>query len=324
MIKPALAALVAFASLTFASISPAYAQATRTWVSGVGDDANPCSRTAPCKTFAGAISKTAAGGEINTLDPGGYGAVTITKSITIANDGNGTAGVLHSGTSGIIINGAGIVVTLRGLDIFGGSPASTGFNGIRFLQGAALHVENCTIRNSNLNVAGNGWGINFVPASGTSLLFVTDTIISNTGSSTQGGGILVRPTGSGRVSAVLTRVQSNNNTVGIKADASATTAYVNVVVNQSVISSSVQHGLWAVGGPTGADIFVDRTIVAGNGLDGLRAENAAGRVLYGYSTMTNNGTGVNAVNGGQTISSLTNRNRGNFSQGSPTSTLPLD
>ena len=63
--------------------SSAHAQATRTWVSGVGDDANPCSRTAPCKTFAGAISKTAAHGEISVLDPGPYGAVTITKSITL-------------------------------------------------------------------------------------------------------------------------------------------------------------------------------------------------------------------------------------------------
>src|SRR6185295_17001493 len=81
----------------------AYGQATRTWVSGVGDDANPCSRTAPCKTFAGAISKTAPGGEINVLDPGGFGAVTITKSITISSEGF-EAGVLVSGTNGIIIN----------------------------------------------------------------------------------------------------------------------------------------------------------------------------------------------------------------------------
>ena len=86
--------------------APAHAQATRTWVASVpsgGDDANPCSRTAPCKTFAGAISKTAASGEINVLDPGGFGAVTITKSITISSEGF-EAGVLVSGTNGIIIN----------------------------------------------------------------------------------------------------------------------------------------------------------------------------------------------------------------------------
>src|SRR6267378_6234494 len=95
--------VLAIAMFMFALASLAQAQATRTWVSGVGDDVNPCSRTAPCKTFAGAISKTAACGEIDALDPGGFGAVTITKSITI--DGTGTfASILASGQNGIIIN----------------------------------------------------------------------------------------------------------------------------------------------------------------------------------------------------------------------------
>src|SRR5450432_1294959 len=87
----------------FLASAPANAQATRTWVSGVGDDVNPCSRTAPCKTFAGAISKTSAGGEINVLDPGGFGAVTITKSITIRAD-HVAAGVLVSAGNGINVN----------------------------------------------------------------------------------------------------------------------------------------------------------------------------------------------------------------------------
>src|SRR6201991_3337060 len=92
-------------AFVFGSASLAHAQATRTWVSGVGDDANPCSRTAPCKTFAGAISKTAAGGEINCLDPGGFGTVTITKSMTI--DCSATLGsILASGTNGVNINDA--------------------------------------------------------------------------------------------------------------------------------------------------------------------------------------------------------------------------
>src|SRR6186997_631557 len=99
------------------SVGSANAQATRTWVSGVGDDANPCSRTAPCKTFAGAISKTAGGGEINVLDPGGFGGVTITKSITIRSTFE--AGVLVSGTNGIVISSSTANVTLRGLDIDG-------------------------------------------------------------------------------------------------------------------------------------------------------------------------------------------------------------
>src|SRR5947208_15397 len=96
---------LAIAIFTFAFASMAQAQATRTWVSGVGDDANPCSRTAPCKTFAGAISKTATGGEIDALDPGGFGAVTITKSITLdGTTGAGFASILTSGTNGVIVN----------------------------------------------------------------------------------------------------------------------------------------------------------------------------------------------------------------------------
>src|SRR4051812_7752309 len=122
--------------------TPAFAQATRTWVSGVGDDVNPCSRTAPCKTFAGAISKTAAGGEINCLDPGGFGAVTITKSLTISCQY--TEGGALAGGNGVVVNAAATdVVVLRGLDFFGVNPPT---NGIRFIAGGALHVQDCTIK----------------------------------------------------------------------------------------------------------------------------------------------------------------------------------
>src|SRR3954468_24277294 len=126
-------------ALTLASTSLAQAQATRTWVSGVGDDANPGSRTAPCKTFAGAISKTAPGGEINAIDPGGFGTLTITKAVTI--DGNGTvASVLAAQTVGITINatGANDVVTLRNLSING---AGSGTVGIRIIAAKAVHIE---------------------------------------------------------------------------------------------------------------------------------------------------------------------------------------
>src|SRR6266849_4999076 len=122
-------AAVASVFFAFCVFTPfASAQATRTWVSGVGDDANPCSRTAPCKTFAGAISKTAAAGEINVLDPGGFGAVTIIKSMTIRSD-HFEAGVLVSGTNGIIVAaGANDRVVLEGLDIEG---LGTGLNGVQ-------------------------------------------------------------------------------------------------------------------------------------------------------------------------------------------------
>ncbi|MBK8375503.1 right-handed parallel beta-helix repeat-containing protein [Sphingorhabdus sp.] len=133
-----LGAFVAFAA------TPAMAQATRTWVSGVGDDANPCSRTAPCKTFAGAISKTASGGEINALDSGGFGAVTITKSITIRAVGL-EAGILTSGTNGIVINaGATGRVLLDGLDFEG---LNTSLSAISILSGQVVDVRNTTIRN---------------------------------------------------------------------------------------------------------------------------------------------------------------------------------
>lgn len=121
----------------------AQAQATRTWVSGVGDDANPCSRTAPCKTFAGAIAKTAAGGEINALDPGGFGAVTITKAITLDGGAGQVASVLVSGTDGIVINAStSDNVILRNLSLNG---VGSGLNGINLLQAQSLRLQNVKI-----------------------------------------------------------------------------------------------------------------------------------------------------------------------------------
>ena len=131
-----------------AGSSGAWAQATRTWVSGVGDDVNPCSRTAPCKTFAGAISKTAANGEINVLDPAGVGTVTITKSMQV--DGTGVlAGVLATGTTGIIINaGASDTVVLRDLDIVG---SGTGLNGVRIVKAGKVVLDNVRIQGFTQN-----------------------------------------------------------------------------------------------------------------------------------------------------------------------------
>src|ERR1700674_5381922 len=123
-------------------VSLANAQASRTWVSGVGDDVNPCSRTAPCKTFAGAISKTAPGGEINCLDPGGFGAVTITKSLTISCEGV-TAGVLAASTNGIIINAAATDrIVLKGLDFEG---VGTGLVGVSILSASVVVIDDCRI-----------------------------------------------------------------------------------------------------------------------------------------------------------------------------------
>ena len=133
---------LAFVACTFLGVSLASAQASRTWVSGVGDDVNPCSRTAPCKTFAGAISKTAAGGEISVLDPGGFGTVTITKSITISGVGE-NASILGSTTNGININaGVNDVVTLHNIQING---FTNGLIGIRFVTGKALVLDDVRV-----------------------------------------------------------------------------------------------------------------------------------------------------------------------------------
>lgn len=176
-----LAVAIVGGMMLVASAGVASAQATRTWVSGVGDDANPCSRTAPCKTFAGAISKTAASGEINVLDPGGFGGVTITKAITIRSD-HIEAGVLVSGTNGIVINAAATdKIVLEGLDIDG---VGTGLNGVSILNGGVVQIINCAIRRFTQN------GVNVASASSTRVT-ITDSIISfnNGGVSVQGNGI---------------------------------------------------------------------------------------------------------------------------------------
>src|SRR3954470_19444184 len=197
------AALVAATALQSA---PAYAQATRTWVSGVGDDVNPCSRTAPCKTFAGAISKTAAGGEINCLDPAGYGAVTINKSLVI--DCHYTEGGALAGGNGIVVNAASTdVVTIRGLDIFGVNPPS---NGVRIIAAGAVHIEDCVIRRFN---AVNSLGVSFAPTTANTKLYINNTTITENGNGFTGGGIEINPGvgGSGKVVIRNSRIENNGS-----------------------------------------------------------------------------------------------------------------
>jgi hypothetical protein len=181
--------------------SAAQAQATRTWVSGVGDDVNPCSRTAPCKTFAGAISKTAANGEIDVLDPGGFGAVTITKSMTIdGTTGAGFGSILASGgINGVVINAAGATVRLRNLSINGsGGAGANGLNGIKITAAASVHIENVVIANfTNRGISDE--------RTAAGKLFVTDTVVRNVA---QSGVVLLA---GGVVTAMLDRVISENN-----------------------------------------------------------------------------------------------------------------
>src|SRR5437763_3929847 len=190
-------AAIGVACLPMLAAVPAHAQATRTWVSGVGDDANPCSRTAPCKTFAGAISKTAAGGEINCVDPGGFGAVTITKSITI--DCGGTFGsVLAALTNGININGVNITVNLRNLSVNG---VGNGLFGINFISGNSLTLTNVNVMNFN---SGSAIGVLFAPNAANTIFEVNNSVITSNGiAPTTGGGIVVQPAVGGNAVVVI-------------------------------------------------------------------------------------------------------------------------
>ena len=296
--------------------APASAQATRTWVSGVGDDVNPCSRTAPCKTFAGAISKTAAGGEINCLDPGGYGAVTITKSITI--DCGGTLGsTLASGTNGFIINGAGVNVTLRNLYANGGTPSTPGLNGVRFLQGAALHIQNLKIFNFGAG-SPNGFGILIAPSAGTSEIYITDSYISNNGATGAGGGIEIKPSGSGSAQVMIRNVRvSNSGSNGFRADTTATSGSVVASIEDSEFSGNGQ-GIAAVAGAGVTDtsiVMVNNSASVNNTNFGIIANGQAAIIRVGNTSVTGNGTGVTAAGSGEVKSYGDNRVDGNNSNG---------
>lgn len=304
--KVLLVSMFAVLMLFMATSGVAGAQATRTWVSGVGDDANPCSRTAPCKTFAGAISKTAAGGEIDVLDPGGFGAVTITKSITIDGSGGNIAGVLVSGTNGIVISaGASDVVVLRNLDIDG---LNTGLNGIRFIAGGVLNVQHVLVYEFTQA------GVDFEPNQASiAQLFVSDSSIHNNG----GAGVLVKPAGGAKAQVSITRVEADDNNVGFDSEDNA-----RVVIEDSNAMRNNTDGFLNNSVSASATTFLEGC-VSGTNTTGVDSKGAAGVVRISNDTMTNNSVGLSASGGGQIISFGNNKNSGNGSNGSPTSTLPL-
>ncbi|MEO7795252.1 MAG: right-handed parallel beta-helix repeat-containing protein [Thermoanaerobaculia bacterium] len=302
MIRKVFLSFVA-ASLTFAGA--ASAQASRTWVSGVGDDANPCSRTAPCKTFAGAISKTAAQGEISVLDSGGFGAVTITKSISIVAEG-AEGSILAAGTNGVIINaGPNDNITLHGLTISG---FNTGINGIRFLAGASLHVEDCTIERFNQ------FGISFEPV-GSSQLSVKNTVVRNLLGAT-GGGVLLRPGALGLASAVFDGLTAVRNHTGVQIEDRG-----RATMRNSTIASNTAFGLLVKTASAAAEANVSSSQVSNNVAAGLKAEGAVATVRLNDTTVTSNGTGLVSATGGAVLSFGSNRISGNTTNGAPTGVL---
>ena len=288
----------------FLASAPARAQASRTWVSGVGDDANPCSRTAPCKTFAGAISKTAAAGEINCLDPGGFGAVTVTKSMTISCE-MGTGGVLVAGTNGIVFQGAATdYLYLKGLDIEG---LGSGLSGIVFNSGRILHVENCAIRHFT------GFGIQIKPNTGASFT-VTRTTVFDNGNGTAGGGIGIQPTAT--TEGTIDRLVANRNTFGIFADGTAGGSF-NVAVRDSVLNGNTQAGFSLSSGALVTWAMLTRVVAMNNGT-GIQEIGATAQLRVGQSEITGNGTGVS----GTVMSYVTNQLNGNGADGTLTAITP--
>jgi len=298
--------VMAIAIFMFATVSIAQAQASRTWVSGVGDDANPCSRTAPCKTWAGAISKTAACGEIDALDPGGFGAVTITKSITL--DGTGTfASILASLVNGIIINAAATdVVTIRGLSING---FCNGINGINILQAKTVNVEDCVIFRFN---TGNGITVNETNDLNLNVRnsVIRDNTLDGINTFTSGA--------ANKVNVTLDKVRLSGNGNGLHARSGS-----RVTARESVFSNNTTNGIFSdAAGANFSNVFVWDSQISMNGANGVRAGNA-GNVGISGATINQNMIDRNVANGvlvstGGVVNTFTNNSIiGNGTDGCP-------
>ncbi len=293
--------LALFSAFLLLEALPAQAQATRTWVSGVGDDVNPCSRTAPCKTFAGAISKTAINGEIDVLDPGGFGTVTITKSMTLDGTyGSGFGSILASGTIGITINIPSSAtdtlrtVRIRNLSINGtGSNARTGTKGIRIISAANVYIENTLITDFNSR------GISDERTTGGEL-FITDTIVRNSAN-----GIVIFPSsGSTRINAFLDNVRVEGND-----DAGVITSSGSRLVARNTSAVGNNIGFYT-DQPAGAVEANLENCAAFNNTIGVQNGPGASITRLSNCVIWNNGTGVNPV-AGQLLSYGNNKIGGN-------------
>lgn len=298
------------ALLLFTFAAGAHAQATRTWVSGVGDDVNPCSRTAPCKTFAGAISKTAVGGEINVLDSGGFGAVTITKSITI--DGAGAhASILAANVNGIIVNGPSVVVTLRNLSI-NGANTTTG-NGIRIIQAGAVNIDNVVIANF-AGTGVNGRGINIETGTSAVRVNVSNSSIYNT----ENHGINSAPTAGSVILSVDNVNIARGAQAGINLRDLTTASISRSALTNNRNSGGVRLEL------TGAVATISNSILANNaaGVSNAAAGGAPTVFLYG-NTITRNTVAGLQISSGSMTSLGNNVIRGNVGNEAPTNTVPM-
>ena len=293
-------------------IDPAHA-IPRTFVSGTGSDANPCTAASPCLTFQAAHIATDAGGEITCLDAGDFGGVTITKSITID-----CAGTLGGASSGITVNANLATVRLRNLTLNG---LGTGTIGVSFTAANALFIESCTILGFNGGAAGQGIGVKFAPAGTISELYVTDSWIGGNGRAADGGGIIIQPTGIGQARVNIENSQILDNTFGIFANGTGTSAASSVQIRDTAVAGSVVHGISSFTSGTTTSITTDRTSSLLNGQAGILAQGSGAFVLLANSTVMSNGTGLSAVGGGGIFSYQNNHLTGNVSDGAPTAVL---
>ena len=284
--------------------APAHAQATRTWVSGVGDDANPCSRTAPCKTFAGAISKTAASGEINCLDPGGFGGVTITKNLTIACEYT-EGGILAASTNGVNVNAAGIIVVLRGLDIEG---AGNGLIGVNILNAARVQIEKCVIHGFR---AGAATGIVVNTGAGINVRVMVD----NTYITDNGNGITMVSAGTAQLVGERLIIKGNSSN-GV-----AVTANTLASFDRSVIAFNGLAGVQVTSGNGIINVF--RSTIHNNSGTAVNVNSATGVIRIAENNIFNNGTGFNIVAGGQILSNGNNRTGNNGGATAPNGVITL-
>ena len=289
--------------------APAQAQATRTWVSGVGDDANPCSRTAPCKTWAGAIVKTAAGGEIDNLDAGGFGALTITKSITLDGGGGAVASTLTSGTNGIVVAaGSTDVVIIRnirfqGLLGNGSSPGTSGINAIQFTSGSRLVLDHVDIYGFNNNCV-------FINLSANGTALIRNSTIQNCTAT----GVQVTSTGGATVNVVVdnTLIYDAHDGVIANGTAGGTTT---VQVWNSDINTMVASGVTALTGSQTTNLFVKNSLLTNNGT-GVVSNGAQATALVSLSTITANTTALSSQNSGTLFTYKNNEVNANGSPGS--------
>jgi hypothetical protein len=280
--------MLAAAGMLLAPLSPANAAPIlRTWVSSIGIDSNPCTRAAPCGTFAGALTNTQDGGSINCVDSGSYvdpaAGLTITKGVEI--DCRGVYALAEiTGTTGIVINVTDPVnqsVTIRGLVVNGrtGVPGTNGGRanavGIKIVAARTASLSTVLVEQFNLqgildvrslqasgnllitnsSVAGcNGAGI---VAAMTTNGFNSNLFMDDSFSGFNAYGIAMGSNNRARI----TNSRFPYNSIGIETDANGAINIENSVISYSSNTAVVNNGLVAI---ANSEITYNGTVFAGN------------------------------------------------------------